>query len=548
MTEVRYIRRDAARDAAVVAQIAGLVQQGDIPGAIVAARQALEDGLIHPMLLNLRAAWLGGEGRSDAALEDLRTAFAMDPNDVFVRNALGVSLGRMGKWDEALPILKEGVARNPGFAPAQFALGWAYEFTGELKLAGFYFQQAVALDANFAAALGHLASLAYRRSDWKAAEEFAGRALAIDPHQPIALTALAGVALAQRDWAAAEMRLAQLGDFSTLPETEAALALTMLGDLRDAQKRPAEAFAAYQRRNAAKFHGAQAQYDVPGRTATDYVNWLAAYYAAAEIAPSDAPPDARDGAAGHVFLVGFPRSGTTLLENVLASHSRMCALDERDTLGEAARTFLLDDDGRKRFEAITAEEIAQQRAIYWQRVKKFGADVTGKVFVDKYPLSSIKLPLVQRLFPDAKILFALRDPRDVVWSCYRRIFALNASMFELLDLERGARFYDAVMRLSQIYRQRLGLAWYDVRYESLVADFDTEMRAISEFIGLEFDERMRDFAELSKARTIKTPSSTQVVRGLYKGSGQWEPYAQQLAPAIAILEPWVEKFGYGGEN
>jgi hypothetical protein len=118
-------------------------------------------------------------------------------------------------------------------------------------------------------------------------------------------------------------------------------------------------------------------------------------------------------------------------------------------------------------------------------------------------------------------------------------------MFELLDLERGARLYAAVMTLSMLYREKLGLAWHTLRYETLVDDFEGEMRRVCEFIGLEWDARMQDFGALSRDRTIKTPSSTQVVRGLYReGAGQWQAYASQLAPAIAILEPWVRRFGY----
>ena len=256
-------------------------------------------------------------------------------------------------------------------------------------------------------------------------------------------------------------------------------------------------------------------------------------------APKD-PPRIRDGATGHVFLVGFPRSGTTLLENILASHPGVAALDERDTLGEAAREFLASDEGRDRLAALTPAEIEKHRAIYWQRVRGFGADVTGRVFLDKYPLSSIKLPLVAKLFPDARILFAIRDPRDVLFSCFRRSFSLNTSMFELLDLERGARFYAAVMDLAAVYRDKLDLAWHPLRYESLVADFEGEMRGVCDFIGVAWNEQMRDFAERPKSRTIKTPSSTQVVRGLYReGAGQWRNYESELAPALPILAPWI---------
>jgi hypothetical protein len=118
-------------------------------------------------------------------------------------------------------------------------------------------------------------------------------------------------------------------------------------------------------------------------------------------------------------------------------------------------------------------------------------------------------------------------------------------MFELLDLERGARLYDGVMGLRALYRQKLGLAWRDQKYETLIADFEGEMRDTCDFIGVAWDAQMADFAELAKARLIKTPSSIQVTRGLYReGAGQWRAYAQYLAPAMAILKPWIAQFGY----
>jgi tetratricopeptide (TPR) repeat protein len=547
MSGIKIVRRDTSRDARIVAEIADVTQTGQIARASEMARAALDGGLLNPMLLNLRAWWHEQNGRSAEALADLELALSLDSRDLKVRNPLGILLGRLGRWNEAVALMEETAKMAPDQAEAWFNLGWAREFTGELQEARRCFEQAASLDPLFAAPFAHLASLAYRRSDWAAAEEWAGKALVIEPQQPIALTALAMTALAQRDWTATEARLGQLGDLSKLEPTEAALAQTALGDLRDAQGRHAEAFAAYAARNARKFREAAGRFNRPGNTTTDYVNWLVAYFAQAEwtALPAEIPSDKSDGAIGHVFLVGFPRSGTTLLENVLASHPKVAALDERDTLGEAAMAFLSGEEGRAKLARINPAEIQAHRAIYWQRVRRFGAQVEGKVFVDKYPLSSIKLPLVAKLFPEAKILFALRDPRDVLFSCFRRSFSLNPSMFELLDLERGARLYAAVMTLSMLYREKLGLAWHTLRYETLVDDFEGEMRRVCEFIGLEWDARMQDFGALSRDRTIKTPSSTQVVRGLYReGAGQWQAYASQLAPAIAILEPWVRRFGY----
>lgn len=549
-TGVKIVRRNAGQDAQTVAAVEAAVRRNDIAQAVAMARAALDAGLIHPLLLNLRSSWLLQNGRTADALADLRTAFALAPQDIFVRNALGVLLEQLGWFDEALPILEETVRIAPDYAPGQYALGWLYASTGELDKARACFEATVALDPGFTDALGQLASLAMRRSDWAAAHDLAGRALAIDPGHAVSLTALAQAALAQKDLEACRNYLDRIGDPARLPPLEMGLAQTAAADLLDARGAYPQAFAVYADRNRRKFAQAAFQYDKAGATATDYARWLERRFAElpdnAWKTPAPAPVPGQ--AASHAFLVGFPRSGTTLLENILASHSAICALDERDTLGPAAREFLVDDTGLDRLAQAGEAELDRHRALYWERVRQFGAQVDGKLYVDKYPLSTIKLPLVAKLFPEAKILFALRDPRDVVFSCFRRSFSLNSSMFELLGLERGARFYDAVMALAAQYRRTLGLAWREVRYESLVADFEGEMQQICSFLGVAWDEQMRDFAALSRRRTIKTPSATQVVRGLYReGRGQWENYAPQLAPASTILAPWIERYGYAQE-
>ena len=471
---VKIVRRDAARDAKIVGQIQAVVRSQRIDRAVELARAALDDGTIHPMLLNLRSHWHSQQGRPNEALADLQTAIALDPRDIFVRNALGVLLERMGRWSEAIPILEETVRMAPNFAPAQYALGWLYAFTGELDAARACFETAIAAEPNFADALAQLASLASRRADWPTTDQLCRRALAISPTHPVALTALAAAALAQRQLYEAESLLDRIGDVALLPPLERSLAETVRGDLRDAQGRYAEAFGLYAARNRQTFELAAPQFDLKGATANDYVRWLAGYFAQVPDkgwAGGPNPPPKAEAARGHVFLVGFPRSGTTLLENILASHPGIRALDERDTLGVAAKEFLAGEEGRDRLAALTEQEIEKHRAIYWQRVRDFGADVRGKIYLDKYPLTSIKLPLVAKLFPDARILFALRDPRDVMLSCFRRSFSLNPSMFELLDLERGARLYAGVMELSALYRAKLGLAWHTLHYKSLVADF-----------------------------------------------------------------------------
>jgi hypothetical protein len=168
------------------------------------------------------------------------------------------------------------------------------------------------------------------------------------------------------------------------------------------------------------------------------------------------------------------------------------------------------------------------------------------VFVDKHPLSTVRLPLIFKVFPDAKIIFTVRDPRDVVLSCFRRSFRMNAVNYEFNDLERAARMYDAVMTAGATYFARLPLKVHQVRYEDLVADFEREGRALCEFLGVAWTDKLKDFAATDRA--IATPSSTQVRRGLYEeGAGQWRNYAEPMATVIPILHPWIERFGYAND-
>jgi Flp pilus assembly protein TadD len=547
------IYRDTVQDAQTIARVEAAARANDLSRAVELARAALSDGLVHPLLLNVRSHWFLERGRPDAALADLRRAFQLAPTDVFVRNALGLLLVQLDHRDEAIPLMRETAELFPDSAIAQYSLGSALERAGELDEARTHHERAVALDPSFAKPLAHLADFAQRRSDYAAAKRYANAALALEPQHYVAHTILAIVALSEGRVAEAEALITpQLARPAETP-IDAAVARRVLGDVRHAQGRYAQAFASYTESNRQKYEIHKRQFETPGSTAADYAQWLLDYFKEADPAQwsakrADAPTDDHNGARTHAFLVGFPRSGTTLLENVLKSHPDVETLEEKDTFGDLTSLFLVNDDGRDMLAGMPGAMLPSQRVSYWDRVARFGADVCGKVFIDKYPLSSLKLPLVAKLMPGAKVLFAVRDPRDVVLSCYRRNFAMNTSMFEFLDIARTARFYATVQALCAVYRERLGLDWLPLRNEDLVADFEGEARRICDFLGLEWNAAMADFAEHAKGRTIRTPSSVQVVRGINsEGVGVWRHYAEQMAPAMAILKPWIEAYGYPAE-
>lgn len=539
-----------AGEPAVLQDIKAALQASDLPRATTLAREALAAGTLHPVLLNLRAYWYEGQGRDAEAFADLEHAQTLAPDDLGIRNALGLAHARNGRHREAIACFDAVIARAPDFGPAHFNKGWASETLGEIRTARECYERAHRLmPANPDPGSG-MAALAARRGDWPAARLLGEAALAIDPRHPIATTALAAAEFAVGDAAAAESRLRVLLARPDLSLAHRSAAEGMLGDLLDAQGRTSEAFAVYTAGNDALRRLHAARFEGPGIETTPMsLRWLTAFFEAAdpadwETGPLGSLPDATAPAA-HVFMVGFPRSGTTLLEQVLGSHPAVVTSNEKPTLDDATREFLRTPGDVNRLAATRWAELNKHRDAYWQRVREHGIAVAGRVFIDKQPYNTLQLPLIVRLFPAAKIVFSVRDPRDVVLSCFRRRFLMSAPNFQFLTLDGTARFYDATMRLAQLYRAKLPLDLLQLRHEDLVSDFEARVREACEFLGITWQDSMRDFATRARSQSITTPSSVQVIQGLNReGIGHWRHYRDQMAPVLPILRPWVERFDY----
>jgi hypothetical protein len=230
---------------------------------------------------------------------------------------------------------------------------------------------------------------------------------------------------------------------------------------------------------------------------------------------------------------------------VLAAHPGVATLSEVDHLAEVGRDFMADAQGLDSLAQLTPPLADAARETYWRRVAAtLGGNISAKVVIDKLPLHMTALPAITKLFPRAKILFALRDPRDVVFSCFRRRFQINSAMFELLDLNDAATYYDAVMTLDRTYRARLPLTVREVRHETMVKDFEAEVRETLVFLGLEWDPAVERFAERLPV-DARTPSDVQLARGISADAvGQWRRYARHITPILPILERWVTEFGY----
>jgi tetratricopeptide (TPR) repeat protein len=527
---------------------AALRTQG-LASASQLALQAMEEGVEHPSLLNLAASARHREGRFEEAVELLNRARGLAPDDANIRNSLGICLKALGRLEEALQAYDDALAIDPAIAPAHFNRGTILEALNDLEGARSAHQRAAELNPSYVEPIASLAWLSAQAGDSDSARSHGERAIALSSSNVLAHMALASADLQQRKLETAASRLAALGRNPALTQVNRAIVLGLIADLHDAEGRQAAAFAAYQASNAELKALYAPQYDHPGEeTPLSNARRLTAWFEAPDREKwSEAPPLIlrADDPKAHVFLVGFPRSGTTLLENVLSAHPDVVSLEEKDTLAAATATYLSSEDGLERLAEINASDAEQQREAYWRVVRNLGVEPRAKVFIDKMPLATVALPVIARLFPNARILFARRDPRDVVLSCFRRRFGMNPSMYQLLTLDGAATYYDAVMGLAELYEEILPLPRHVVRYESLVDDFEGTARAACDFLGLEWDPGLFDFAAKARTRGISTPSASQIARGLNReGQGVWRRYTEQMAPVLPILDPWVRRFGY----
>lgn len=248
-----------------------------------------------------------------------------------------------------------------------------------------------------------------------------------------------------------------------------------------------------------------------------------------------------------VFVVGFPRSGTTLLEQMLDAHPDFRSMDERAFIYELIKRMQLAGQSYPAdLAGLTQANVDQLRELYAADVQRIAPDLGNRRLVDKNPLNMLCLPMIMRLFPEARIILCLRHPCDVLMSCFMQPFRSPAFMVLCSSLERLARGYvDAFehwFRHVEVFAPRV-LEW---RYESVVSRFDEHLVRLGEFLQVQDSAPMARFAEHARAKGyISTPSYAQVTQGIHrKAVNRWHAYREKFEPVLPILRPMMTRLGY----
>jgi len=250
-------------------------------------------------------------------------------------------------------------------------------------------------------------------------------------------------------------------------------------------------------------------------------------------------------------LTSFPRSGTTLLEQVLDSHSRVVSSDEREAFARdifpamwwtpetpAPTPEVLD--------AIPKERIAALRERYFNYMAAaLNEPIGDRMHLDKNPTLTLVLPGFLRLLPEAFVIVALRDPRDVVMSCFMQYLPLNANSVCFLTLERAAERYAIDIGIWRQLRDAIASSWLEVRYEDTVMNLEAVARRVFAFLGLAWEPQVLQYRERLREKAVTSPTYEAVSRPLYtRAIGRWKHYQKYLEPHLAALQPAIDALGY----
>ena len=457
----------------------------------------------------------GDTRRAQAVLPDPETWSELDPE---LRRQLTKVLIQLGQVEDAERLLStDALEREDPIAMVRLAS--LYERTNRLDAAtGLLARSRAAADTN---------------------PEVEADALCLD----------SALALRRKDYPAARAATHALLDLPGLPPQARANAHVIMARVADKQGDVDETMAELAKAHAINFDLATEMLpevaqspDEPLRIAS---KWLTPEQAVFPRSPDDPTRE-----QSPVFIVGFPRSGTTMLEQMLDAHPAFVSMDERIIIQYCVER--MESKGLAypyQLDQLTPADLAELRGLYWEESRKVADIPPGATLVDKNPLNLMRVPMIRRLFPDARIILALRHPCDVILSCYMQNFRSPAFMVLCSTLERLAKSYVNAMRFWIHHQPLLCPDALLLRYEETVSDFQAQTAVIADYLGIADRAPLADFAaHAARKKYISTPSYSQVTEPVNsRAVARWEPYRRYFEPVFPILEPVATHWGYALE-
>lgn len=541
--------------------------QEQLAGAAASYRQALA---LQPDFIEAHAclgfALLALDAANDAEIH-FRRVLETRPDDARINNSLGVVYRGQGRLAEAEACYRRALARLPDYAEAHSNLGNVLRDLGRCDEAEVCYRRALAIRDDIAEPHFNLGNIQRARGCQQDAERSYRRALEIDPHHLMALNNL-GLCLKKQgrlDEAVRSFQTAialkpdfiqshcNLSPFKTYAADDPDLALLerqrehlddlptagrisywfALGKMREDAGRYDDAFAAYAEGNRLQ----HAQFPSDEAHGAALFARLQAIFDEAFFAARPRP--AHPGRAP-IFIVGMPRSGTSLIEQILSTHPGVHGAGELTDLDAVVRSIgtasgRAGDAYPELARGLSTDDFRRLGEAYAERVWKLAPE--AERITDKLPANFLHIGLIHLMLPHAKIIHAMRDPMDSCFSCYSRLFEGNNLDFSY-DLGSVGRYYVRYIELMRHWQRVLPRGTLlDLRYEDMVADTEGQARRLLDYLELPWDERCLDFHR--NRRVVKTASVAQVRRPIYRSSvARWKHFEAHLGPLLDIVQPY----------
>ena len=482
-------------------------------------------------------------GRLDEAETSYRQAITLKPDFIKAHNNLSITLLELDRFDESEASCRQAITIKPNFAEAHSNLGNTLKELGRLDEAETSYRQAITLKPDYADAYLNLCELLEKTNK-------VDEALLVIKNAKVKVVEKKAdflfyevlILFREKDYEKVEELIKKISK-DKLSEEKKSSFMKLKADWHHYKR---DYSAAYEEFKSMNEH-VKDSHEYKKQKSENYFNHQREtlfqikklqqqkLYKSA-IKPKWIQP---------TFLIGFPRSGTTLLDTILRTHSDIDVAEElpmlkkmNESLGYVSNISMIENIDNK------TAEIAS--SFYLEELKKYIEVGKKKIVIDKLPLNILQLPLINQIFPNAKFIMALRHPLDCVLSCWMQNFKLNHAMANMVDLDRIVDFYCTTMEILKFSQERYSLDIHRIHYEKLVLEFEGNVSKLLTFLNLKWEKGLINYQKTALARDrIYTPSYSQVVKPIYsQASFRWKYYEEHLEPYKSQLAPWIQEYGY----
>ena len=556
-----------------------LQEQGKFEGALMAYKKAISIKPNYAEAYNNLGNTLLEQGEPAGAISSYKKAISIDSNYAEANYNMGFALSSINKPEEAIVAYNNAISIKPNYSEAYCNLGNAYKEIGKLDEAIDFYRNAISINPKYAQVYNNLGKVFQEQDKLELAMDAYKKATSLKLGYSEAWT---NGAEALEKW----NKLDELDDwlkqahknFKIVPsdisyfqskflwrikKRKEALKLISTINLKTVSENRKQGFLNLKAKcfessqNFSKAYDCFLEMNLLAKKSNTYLNSNSDKFFAntknqleqLKLKLTSRATDSEDNGEtiSPIFLVGFPRSGTTLMDTILRSHSKIEVLEEKPTVVAAKAAIRKNGYNEIHNKVFSIDIISEARSSYIKEFRKhIKSSDTNSVYIDKLPLNLIEVPLINQLFPSAKFILALRHPFDTILSCWMQDFEINAAMANMVDLDRIVDLYCIAMETFKICRSEYNLNVHTIRYEDLLEDLKGESSALLTFLDLTWETKMEDYrATALKRGRINTPSYSQVSQPIYKEAKyRWVNYKEYLDKYSDQIEPWIQEFGY----